>query len=209
MAVTTARSVGLLMGLSGMMRGWRNETVRTSIFIATIFVLYPLGILFKRSLYDYTTHAWTLSNYKTFFSEPDLVAAFWTTIKLAVGTSIFSLIVSVPMAWGGSRTDMPFRGFLRFMVVLTFATPSFLGAIGWIMLLGPRSGSLNLIYQWLFATEAPLFDIMSFGGMVFVLGFFHAPSSFFRSPRRSTTWTRATSSPLGFWVPAISGSCSP
>ena len=184
MAVATSSRGSLWLGLVGAVRGWRHEALRSLIFLATaiilgFFVLYPLGILFKRSLYDYDVQVWTLNNYRTFFSDPELLDAFWTTIKLAIGTSIFSLVVALPMAWGVSRTDMPFRGFIRSMVVLTFATPSFLGAIGWIVLLGPRAGILNKAFMWIFSTDTPLFNIFSFAGMTFVMGLFVYPFLFF------------------------------
>ncbi len=137
MAVATSISGGLWLSVQGAVRGWRNEMLRSFIFLGTaltlgFFVLYPLGILFKESLYDRATHVWTLKNYFIFFEDPELYDAFITTIQLAMGTSVFSLAVALPMAWGVSRTDMPLRSVIRSMVVLTFATPSFLGANGGI-----------------------------------------------------------------------------
>ena len=166
------------------LKNLKHEKIRTLIFVSAavilgFFVLYPLGILFKRSLYDYTANAWTLKNYFTFYTDPELYSAFWNTLKLAFATSIISLLVALPMAWGVSRTDMPFRQTCRSMVVLTFATPSFLGAIGWIVLLGPRAGIVNQITMGLFGLEEPLFNIFSFGGMAFVMGLFVYPFMFF------------------------------
>jgi iron(III) transport system permease protein len=184
MAVATSTPSSLWLNLRGAVRGWRNEALRSLIFLGTavilgFFVLYPLGILFKRSLYDYSAQVWTFQNYIKFFSDPELFEAFSNTLLLALGTSVFSLLVALPMAWGVSRTDMPLRGFIRSMVVLTFATPSFLGAIGWIILLGPRAGRLNKLFMWVFSTDVPLFNIFSFAGMTFVLGLFVYPFLFF------------------------------
>jgi ABC-type spermidine/putrescine transport system permease subunit I len=149
MAVDSALASNIWANLRGVIRGWRHEAVRTSIFIVTalilaFFILYPLGILFQWSLTDESTGTWTLNNYREFFSDPELYSALLTTLKLSVGTSICSLIIALPMAWGASRTDMPLRGLVRSMVVLTFATPSFLIAVGWITLLGPRATKLWL-----------------------------------------------------------------
>ena len=57
MAVATSSSSNLWVVLAGMVRGWRHESMRSLIFLGTavilgFFVLYPLGILFKHSLYD-------------------------------------------------------------------------------------------------------------------------------------------------------------
>lgn len=184
MAVATSSAVHLRTTLAGIIHGWRNEAMRSSIFIVTalilaFFILYPLGILFKWSLVNENTGAWTLNNYREFFSDPELYSALLTTLKLSVATSIGSLLIALPMAWGVSRTDMPLRGLVRSLVVLTFATPSFLIAVGWITLLGPRAGRINLFLQWLFALESTPFNIFSFGGLVFALTMFVYPFLFF------------------------------
>ncbi|MBT4432705.1 MAG: iron ABC transporter permease, partial [Nitrospinaceae bacterium] len=184
MAIATSSAVNLRTTLAGMIQGWRNEAVRTSIFIVTalilaFFILYPLGILFKWSLVNESTGVWSLNNYREFFSDPELYSALLTTLKLSVATSIGSLIIALPMAWGVSRTDMPLRGLVRSLVVLTFATPSFLIAVGWITLLGPRAGRINLFLQWMFSLESTPFNIFSFEGLVFALTMFVYPFLFF------------------------------
>jgi iron(III) transport system permease protein len=46
--------------------------------------------------------------------------------------------------------------------------PAILLISGWILLLGPRSGMLNLIARDWFGATGPVFDIYSFSGMVWV-----------------------------------------
>ncbi|MEQ8194490.1 MAG: iron ABC transporter permease [Rhodospirillales bacterium] len=168
----------------GTLRTWAHEWPRTLVFLVVsltlaFFILYPLGILVRRSLFDAATQTWSLGNYVTFFTRPALFGAFITTFKLAGFVSFFSLLIALPMAWGVARTNMPYKSMVRALVVLTFATPSFLGAIGWIVLAGPNAGFLNEIFKWVFGTEQGFLNIFSFEGMVFVLSLYVYPFVFF------------------------------
>ena len=40
---------------------------------------------------------------------------------------------------------MPGRGFVRMLVLATFVTPPYTGAVAWILLAGPNAGWLNRI----------------------------------------------------------------
>lgn len=163
-----------------MFREWPRTLIFAGVFLTTsFFIIYPFGILFHRSLYNRETNVWSLDNYAAFFSEPELFGAFLLTLKLAIFVSIFCLIIALPMAWGVARTNMPLKGLVRSLVVLTFATPSFMGAIGWIALAGPNAGFLNEIAKWLFNLEQGPFNIFSFEGMVFVLSLYVYPFLFF------------------------------
>jgi len=62
--------------------------------------------------------------------------------------------------------------------VLTFASPSFIGAIAWIILLGPRAGKLNMLLNETFGIDFVL-NIFTFSGMVFVSSLFLYPFTFF------------------------------
>ena len=58
------------------------------------------------------------------------------------------------------------------------ATPPFLLAIGWIMLLSPRTGAINHVLMSVFGLAAPPFNIYSLSGMIFVEGLALVPSAF-------------------------------
>jgi iron(III) transport system permease protein len=168
----------------GTIRTLIHEWPRTLIFIfvfftLAFFILYPLGTLIHHSLYDKATDVWSLKNYITFFTQPDLYGSVFITFKLAFFVSITCLTIALPMAWGVARTNMPHRDLIRQFAVLTFATPSFLGAIGWIVLAGPNAGFLNEIAKWVFQMDSGLFNIFSFEGMVFVLSLYVYPFIFF------------------------------
>ena len=68
MAVAAEKSGNAVDFLKGKILGWSQEWLRTLIFIAAaavliLFVLYPLGILFHRSLVNFETGKWSLVTY--------------------------------------------------------------------------------------------------------------------------------------------------
>ena len=121
---------------------------------------------------------WTIGNYvKTYGS-----AEFWeltaNTAVFAVGSTCMALTLGVIIAWLVERTDLPHKGWVRAMVILPMATPPVLMAIGWVMLLSPRTGFFNHVLQGLFGLEAAPINIYSLGGMIFVEGLALVPSTF-------------------------------
>ena len=145
---------------------------------SAFLIVYPAGRLMLRTLIAPAGRVGA-ENYIEFITESDLLITLWHSIYVALGTTILALILGLPMAWVVSRTNIPCKGLIRNLTVLTLASPSFLGALAWILLLGPRAGRLNLLFQELFNLEAPPFNIFSPEGMIFVLALFSYPLVFF------------------------------
>ena len=147
--------------------------------VFALFLVYPFGTMLLRGVQDPQTGSLTLTTYGRMLADPQFYEALMNTIIIALGTLIASLLLAVPMAWAVSRTDMPLRGFVRIMAVLTFATPSFLGAIAWVILLGPRGGDFNLFLRTAFGLNESPFNIFSLGGIIFVFSLYVYPYIFF------------------------------
>ena len=157
---------------------WVRVVVLGGLLLATAgLVVYPVGTLLAQSLQGPT--GWTAAVYREFLHDPDLVRVLWNTVWVAGLTTCGSVAIGVGMAWAVARTDAPLRETLRTLSALTLASPSFLGALAWVLLLGPRAGTLNrLLVDWLGLEAAP-FDIFSPWGIVFVLTLFSYPLVFF------------------------------
>lgn len=121
----------------------------------------------------------TLKNYRTFLFDRSVYRALINTFKLAGGSLLLCIFLAIPMAWGVSRTNMPLKKFIRTMVVLTFATPTFLAAIAWITLLGPGAGTANTILKNVFNLKSSPLNIFSMEGMILVHALFLYPFLFF------------------------------
>jgi iron(III) transport system permease protein len=101
-----------------------------------------------------------------------------STMGVAICAAILSTLVAIPMAWATSRSTIRLRNFVRVMIVAAFATPTFLGALGWIFLAGPGGGVLNEAYSGLVGSQYAPLNIYSLPGVVFVETLYAVPICF-------------------------------
>jgi len=143
-----------------------------------VLVVNPLFRLVQTSMQDTDTGAFTLMNYVTAYSRPRYITAMVNSLLLGVTVTGICLLLAVPIAWAVSRTDMPFKGTIRFMVLGAFVTPPYLGAIAWILLAGPNSGWLNRVWMSLTGAQEGVLNIYSFGGLAFNIAIYSFPYLF-------------------------------
>src|SRR5271154_2886899 len=143
-------------------------------------IVLPLSWLAVYSVTDRVSHALTLQNFVTLFTDPDFLDPLLTTAIIATTSAAICCVVAAPMGWLVSRTDMPGRQFIRALGTASFVTPPFLGAIAWELLAAPNSGLLNQAFRAL--TGAPpdeyLFDIYTLEGLIFVISCYTFPYVF-------------------------------
>ena len=120
----------------------------------------------------------TLEHFVTTYSDPGLWRLIARTLLFACGSAIMALVLGTALAFVVERTDLSGRSALRLALLLPMGVPPFLLAIGWTMLLSPRSGTLNVALMGLFGLSAAPFDIYSMTGMIFVEGLALTPSAF-------------------------------
>ena len=142
-------------------------------------VLLPLGWLVWYGVTD-KNGALTLGNFARLAGERAFVMPFLTTLGIAAGVAVSCCVVATPLAWLVARTDMPGHRLVRLLVMASFVTPPFLGAIAWEILAAPNSGLLNQWYQWLFSLDpyANLLDIYTVTGLIFVMACYTFPYVF-------------------------------
>ena len=157
-----------------------SKVLAVSVVFASLLllVLYPFGWVIYNSLHDDATKAWSLGNYLKLFAESDLWRPMLNSVVLATAVGIVSVFLGVPAAWLVTRTDMPGRRLVRTLTIAAFVTPSFVGATAWILLAAPNSGWLNHAWRWVASTDAPLFNIYSMAGTVFVSAIYTVPFTF-------------------------------
>lgn len=143
--------------------------------VLVALVANPLMQLLAISFEDPASGGWTLGNYVTAFSRPRYIRAVVNSMLLGTGVAALALLLGVPIAWALSRTDMPLKGLVRLLVLATFATPPFLGAMSWILLAGPNAGWVNRAYSWLVGGDAGFLNIYSFPGLVFIIALYSFP----------------------------------
>lgn len=160
--------------------GWDPTWLLWIAIIAVLLflVVSPFVYLVLTSFQAEGTGAFTLQNYVTAYGRARYVDALFNSLKLGAGAAFLAGVLAVPLAWGCSRTNMPGRGFVRMLVLATFITPPYTGAVAWILLAGPNAGWLNRIFVMLTGAEAGPFNIYSFPGLVVVIALYSFPYIF-------------------------------
>jgi iron(III) transport system permease protein len=122
----------------------------------------------------------TLDNFRLLFSDAAFLDPLLTTLTLAVSVSVICCLVAAPMGWIVARTDMPLRRIVRFVVMASFVTPPFLGAIAWELLAAPNSGLLNQLHRASTGAgpDAVLFNVYTLPGLVLVISCYTFPYVF-------------------------------
>jgi iron(III) transport system permease protein len=122
----------------------------------------------------------TLANFYTLFTDPAFVEPLFTTLTIATSVSLICCFVAAPLGWIVARTDIPAARAIRILVMASFVTPPFLGAIAWEILAAPNSGLLNQLYRAVAGQgpEVVLFNIYTLPGLIFVIACYTFPYVF-------------------------------
>ena len=98
--------------------------------------------------------------------------ALRNTVVVAVGSTLFAVVVGVPLGLAVGRSDLPGADGWRAALSIPYLVPPYVTAIAWIALLNPTNGWINRIGA---TFGAPVLDIYTLGGMVWVMGLESAP----------------------------------
>ncbi|TRX76543.1 ABC transporter permease [Pseudomonas mangiferae] len=160
-------------------RPWVRWGVVSAVLVALFFlVAQPLGWILYNSFHDDQTQALTVGNYLRLFTAKGLLQPLINSIVLAFSTALLSTLLGVPLAWFVARTNMPGRSWIRLLTLAAFVTPSFIGALGWILLAAPNAGWLNGLFRAATGSASPLMNIYSMGGAIFVCAIYTVPYTF-------------------------------
>jgi len=147
--------------------------------VLCLLVVLPIGWLVAFAFTDRARNV-TLANFRTLFTDPVFVEPLMTTLVIATSVSVVCCLVAAPMGWIVARSDMPLRRTIRILVMASFVTPPFLGAIAWELLAAPNSGLLNQLYRAASGAgpDFALFDIYTLTGLIFVISCYTFPYVF-------------------------------
>jgi iron(III) transport system permease protein len=155
----------VLAGVLGALVGW--------------LVLPPLAILVWTSLTEVkgvASDQLTLQNYARLSSQLRGLQVLANTGVFALGSALLATALGTTLAWLVERTNAPFRYLAYLAAFLSLSIPLIVKVLGFVLLLGPEAGVLNVWATRLFG--ARLLDIYTLGGMVLVEGLVAVPLSF-------------------------------
>jgi len=147
--------------------------------VLCILILLPMSWLIVYSLTD-KAGTFTLRNFVQLFTEATFLEPLQTTLLIATSVGFLCFVIAAPLGWLVARTDMPLRGTVRTLIMASFVTPPFLGAIAWELLAAPNSGLINQAYRSLTGAgpDEALFNIYTLTGLIFVITCYTFPFVF-------------------------------
>jgi iron(III) transport system permease protein len=151
--------------------------------VTCVLVLAPLMVLIHTSLLPagalpLSSAPLTLANYQTAFGQPDTYALLRNTVCYADGSVALAMVLALGIAWLTERTDLPARGTIHALMYSWMAVPPLVMAFGWILLLNPNNGVVNVALKTLLHLERSPITIYSLWVMIFVSGLSMVPTIF-------------------------------
>jgi iron(III) transport system permease protein len=163
-------------------KGAKGTSLATGLVWASVvgalafIVVYPIV---KLIIFSFTARTGlTFENYFYAFGRARYLQALWNSLLYGATTTLVATLLALPLAWGYARTRMPGKTLIRAGLLGTFVIPSYLAAIAWILLAGPNAGWINRAWMFLSGAENGLFNVYSFGGLVFVSALYAIPYIF-------------------------------
>ena len=155
--------------------------VSAAAITATLYVLIPLLATFWIGFLDGLpgSSRYTLQNYMEVVRDPFGHRALWNTTLFALPTTLFTMILALPLAWVVARTDLRFKQLIVMLMGLVLIIPGFIQGMGWSILLGPQIGMINRLVVNISGLDEPPFNIFTLQGMIFVQTLNLVPPAFF------------------------------
>ncbi len=149
--------------------------------ISALIVIMPAIIFWLsfregRPIDPETTYSFV--HYIDVFTDPFTWGVLINTGLFAIVSLVVALAFGLPAAWLAERTDLPAKPVLYTLMTIGLLMPGFAAAMGWLFLLHPRIGLLNVGLMSLFGLESAPFNIASVVGMGWVQGLNLAPVAF-------------------------------
>ena len=120
----------------------------------------------------------SLGNYTDVFESSFTWQVIANTLGFSGMTLVVALAFGLPAAWLAERTDFPGKGLLFTLMTVGMLIPGFAVAMGWLFMLHPRIGLVNVWLRQTFGIFDPVFNIATIAGMGWVQGLSLAPVAF-------------------------------
>jgi iron(III) transport system permease protein len=154
-----------------------GAVIAASVVILALLAIV-IGLSFRTGSLGGANAAWSFANYPAIFLDGFTYRVLANTIGFAVTALLVALVIGVPLAWLAERSDLPGKPVLFTLMAIGLLLPGFGSAMGWLFLMHPRIGLVNIWLERTFHFADPVFNIASVAGMGWVQGLSLAPLAF-------------------------------
>ena len=137
---------------------------------ALIIVALLLGTFWMSFRETILSPTLTVAHYVELYSDPFAYRALLNSLGFALCTLVVAFLFGVPIAWIAERSDIKGKSAIYALMTLGIFIPSFFSAMGWLFVLHPRIGMVNLWLRSLFGLSDAPFSIINVPGMGLVQG---------------------------------------
>jgi iron(III) transport system permease protein len=153
------------------------------LFVTAILVATPLLMLIRTSLLPpktlpFDTGELTFANFILAYGDPATIRLLYNTFVYAFGSVLLGLGIASTLAWLVERSDLPLRKTVRVLMFIKMPIPPLALAFGWILLLNPNNGAINVYLKNLFGLAHSVFDVYTLSMMIFIAGTGIVPTMF-------------------------------
>lgn len=164
--------------------GNRKSLLLASPFYIVVFiiVLLPLAYLtyaaFQTGSPGAPDTSFTLQNVRDVVTGSTYHRVIINTLKLGAIVTLVSCTLGVVLAWFVARTNLPSKKALELLIPIPLFMSPFAGGVAWVFLGSETAGLINVAYRTIFNAEGALFNIFTFGGLVFTMVLFMTPYAY-------------------------------
>ncbi len=158
----------------------RTPLTWTLIVVVGFLTLCPVLMLLLGSFSQGLTAfgSFTTAKYVAAYTDPFLLEVTFNTVVFVIGSSLFSTVLAVFLAYLNTRTNMPMKGLFTVLSIVPMMIPHLLFSVSWALLLNPSNGLLNMMLQSTFGLQEVPLDIYSLWGMILVEGLLNMPIAY-------------------------------
>ena len=137
----------------------------------TLFLVIPIGTVFYSAFVN-ADGSFTFGHFTAFFQQALLKESFFNSLYVALASTVFATLISVPLAYLTIRFQ--FRGaiLIQTLGVLPLIMPPFVGAVAMQLIFG-QAGSVNLLLDEYFGFTIPIMEGLN--GIIFVEALHYFP----------------------------------
>jgi iron(III) transport system permease protein len=163
-------------------RSWFPAAMVGVASFASLVVVTLLGIViwlsFVKGSPGDPNLLYTLEHYRSMFLDPFAYRIIANTLGFSSVTLCVALCLGLPIAWLIERTDFPGKRVVLTLLTVALVIPGFSVGLGWLFLLHPRIGVINLALEAVLGLQSAPFNIATLPGMGFVQGLSLTPVTF-------------------------------
>lgn len=130
------------------------------------FVVYPMSTLVIEAFRDNTTGAFSLVNFRKFFTDSYYYTSFFNSMKVTLTSTMLTLLIGSGLAYILASYKIRGKGIIQIIMIVAMLSPPFIGAYSWILLLG-NQGVITNFFKNVFDIRLNL-NIYGFKGILIV-----------------------------------------